>query len=115
MFRVAAVALALVFAASQTLAQEVNKQFIVSQPCDPVQKMTGMIIFKYNEMPLFSARGKQLSAQTGEWYESEMMYFVNQEIGTWSLVSLYPDGTGCLVASGTRFEPYVGRVDLADR
>lgn len=115
MFRVAAITLALIFAASQTLAQEENKQFIVSQPCDPVQKMTGMIIFKYSEMPLFSARGNQRSAQTGEWYESEMMYFVNQDTGTWSLVSLYPDGTGCLVAGGTNFEPYVGRVDLADR
>jgi hypothetical protein len=85
-------------------AQE--KQFIVSQPCDNVLSMSETIMNKYGEQPLFVAEGNQLSATTGEWYASSMMYFVNQDSGTWSLVSLYPDGTGCMVATGTRFEPY---------
>jgi hypothetical protein len=85
-------------------AQE--KQFIVSQPCDNVLSITETIMNKYGEQPLFVAEGNQLSATTGEWYASSMMYFVNQDSGTWSLVSLYPDGTGCMVATGTRFEPY---------
>lgn len=85
-------------------AQE--KQFIVSQPCDNVLSMTETIMNKYGEQPLFVAEGNQLSATTDEWYASSMMYFVNQDSGTWSLVSLYPDGTGCMVAAGTNFEPY---------
>jgi len=113
MFRVAAT-LALIFAANQTLAQETSKQFIVSQPCEHVQLMTNMILFKYNELPLFSSTGNQMSARDGNWYPSDMMYFVNQDTGTWSLVSLYEDETACLVASGTDFQPFVGSVDLAD-
>ena len=37
-----------------------------------------------------------------------MMMFVNQDTGTWSLITLYPDGTGCMVATGRDFEPYSG-------
>ena len=115
MFRVAAVTLALVLAANQTLAQDSRKEFIVSQLCDQSQKIASMILFEYNEKPLFSALGNQLSAQSGEWYESEIVYFVNQDTGTWSLVSLYQDGWACLVAGGTHFEPYAGKADLANR
>ena len=85
-------------------AQE--KQFIASQPCDNVLSMSETIMNKYGEQPLFVAEGNQLSARDGNWYASSMMYFVNQDSGTWSLVSLYPDGTGCMVAAGTKFEPY---------
>jgi hypothetical protein len=86
-------------------AQE-PKQFIVSQPCDNVLSMTETIMNKYGEQPLFVSEGNQLSARDGNWYSSSMMYFVNQDSGTWSLVSLYEDGTGCMVAAGTNFEPY---------
>jgi hypothetical protein len=91
--------------APTAFAQE-QKQFIVSQPCDNVLSMTETIMNKYGEQPLFVGNGNQLSASNSQWYSSSMMYFVNQESGTWSLVSLYPDGTGCMVAAGTKFEPY---------
>ena len=83
-----------------------TKQFIVSQPCDNVIIMTDKIVSEYGEEPLFVGMGNQLSARDGNWYSSSMMYFVNQASGTWSLVSLYPDGTACMVAAGTKFEPY---------
>ena len=83
-----------------------TKQFIVSQPCDNVLSMTDKIVSEYGEEPLFVGIGNQLSARDGNWYSSSMMYFVNQASGTWSLVSLYQDGTACMVAAGTKFEPY---------
>jgi len=86
-------------------AQE-QKQFIVIQPCDSAEVMADTIVNNYGEQPLIIAEGNQLSARTGEWYASSMMYFVNQDSGTWSLMSLYADGTGCIVAAGTKFEPY---------
>ena len=42
----------------------------------------------------------------GTKYESAMMYFVNQETGTWSLLALYPDSIACVIAAGTKFTPY---------
>ena len=92
--------------APAALAQE-QKQFIVSQPCDNVLSITEKIMSEYGEEPLLTAKGNQLSARDGNWYSSSMMYFVNQDSGTWSLVSLYPDGTACMVAAGTDFEPYI--------
>ena len=83
-----------------------TKQFITAQPCDNVLSITEKIMSDYGEEPLFVGNGNQLSASDGNWYSSSMMYFVNQDSGTWSLVSLYPDGTGCMVAAGTKFEPY---------
>ena len=93
--------------APTAFAQETT-QFITSQPCDNVIDMVEKISSEYGEEPLFVGNGNQLSARDGNWYSSSMMYFVNQDSGTWSLVSLYPDGTACLVAAGTKFEPFVG-------
>ena len=84
-----------------------QKQFPVIQPCDLASKMANTIINNYGEKPLFIAKGNQLSLNDSKWYASSMMYFVNQDSGTWSLVSLYPDGVSCIVAAGTGFEPYI--------
>lgn len=97
--------LALLLAPLTLQAQE-SRTFAAQQICLPVQQMTFRVMNEYGETPLFSADGIQYSAVDGEAYKSDMMYFVNQDSGTWSLVSLYPDGTGCMVAAGTKFEPY---------
>jgi hypothetical protein len=88
-------------------AQDSRKIFVVSQPCGPAAGMANTIINNHNEQPLFIAKGNQLSSTDSEWYSSSMMYFVNQDSGTWTLVSLYADGVSCIVASGTGFEPYI--------
>jgi hypothetical protein len=96
---------------TQLAAQEqptTKKRFITTQECDNVFTMTQLIVEKYKEQPLFTGQGLQISAQTGQPYMSDMMYFVNQDTGTWSLVSLYPDGTSCMVANGNSFDPYTG-------
>ncbi len=98
--------------ASTAFAQEQNqgKRFITTQACDPVVKMSNLVMNKYGEKPLFQGEGLQFAAQTGQPFKSAMMFFVNQDTGTWSLVSLYEDGTACMVANGRKFEPYSGPI-----
>ena len=95
------------FAQQQEIPQD-QRRFISTQACDDVVKMTAIVVNKYGEEPLFQANGLLFSAQDGRPYKSGMMYFVNQDTGTWSLISLYPDGTACMVANGRDFEPYTG-------
>jgi hypothetical protein len=90
--------------------QEQSKRFITTQACDPVLKMSDVVMNKYGETPLFQGEGIQFAAPTGQPYNSAMMFFVNQDSGTWSLVSLYADGTACMVANGRDFEPYSGPI-----
>ena len=98
--------------ASTAFAQEQNqgKRFITTQACDPVVKMSNLVMNKYGEKPLFQGEGLQFAAQTGQPFKSAMMFFVNQDTGTWSLISLYEDGTACMVANGRKFEPYSGPI-----
>lgn len=98
--------------ATTAFAQEQNqsKRFITTQACDPVVKMSDVVMNKYGEQPLFQGEGLQFAAPTGQPYKSSMMFFVNQDSGTWSLVSLYEDGTACMVANGRKFEPYSGPI-----
>ena len=98
--------------ATTAFAQEQNqgKRFITTQACDPVAKMSDIVMNKYGETPLFQGEGIQFAAPTGQPYNSAMMFFVNQDSGTWSLVSLYADGTACMVANGRTFEPYSGPI-----
>ena len=99
--------------ATTALAQEQNgqsKRFITTQACDPVLTMSDIVMNKYGEQPLFQGQGLQFAAQTGQAFRSSMMFFVNQDSGTWSLISLYPDGTACMVANGRDFQPYSGPI-----
>ena len=53
--------------ASTAFAQEQNEQskrFITAQACDPVQKMSDIVMNKYGEAPLFRGEGLQFAAQT---------------------------------------------------
>jgi len=103
--------LALIFILTATVsyAQEQSqaKTYFTRQPCDAFEKMF-TTMEKYNEQLLFTSDGVQFSAQTGEPSPGAMFFFVNQDTGTWSLISLYSDGMACMVANGTRFEPYTG-------
>jgi len=97
--------LALLLAPLTLQAQE-SRVFAVEQICLPVQQMTFKVMNEYGETPLFSADGIQFSATDGNTYKSNMMYFVNQDTSTWTLISLYGDGIGCMVATGNNFKPY---------
>lgn len=107
-----ACAVSISFLASTAFAQEEqqSKRFITTSACDPVLKMSNIVMNKYGEQPLFQGEGLQFEAQTGQPFKSSMMFFVNQDNGTWSLISLYPDGMACMVANGRNFEPYSGPI-----
>ena len=102
--RLTSALLCVVGLASPSLARE--KSFNTVQTCGDVVAFTELAMIKYDEKPLFSSSGIQMHPN-GNAYRSEMMYFVNQDTGTWSFISLYPDGTACLVANGRDFKPYV--------
>lgn len=105
MMRICLVVMMLLFLTPIVSAQE--KRFFAMQSCDNPRIMTELIIRKYKEKPLFRGEGLQFNIN-GQMYYSDMMYFVNQETGSWSLVALFKDGTACLVVNGRSFEPYNG-------
>jgi len=90
------------------------KQFIAVQACDDVIKIMDTIA-KYTENPLFEAQTITQSATTGQWFEGKSMMFVNWETGTYSFVTLYPDGTACMQAIGKEFQPYGGPMLYTDQ
>ena len=83
------------------------KSFIVRQPCDVLPKMMD-VIKGYKEDLLFLGEGMSFAAQSGQGFMGGMMFFTNQETGTWSMLQLYGDGTACLVINGRNFAPYGG-------
>ena len=90
------------------------KQFIAVQQCDDVIKIMETIA-KYTENPLFETQTITQNANNGQWYEGKSMMFVNWGTGTYSFVTLYPDGTACMQAIGKEFKPYEGPLLYADR
>jgi len=83
------------------------KSFIVTQPCDILPKMLD-VIKGYKEDLLFLGEGMSFAAQSGKGFMGGMMFFTNQDTGTWSMLQLYGDGTACLVMNGRNFAPYGG-------
>jgi len=88
-------------------AQSNEKFMYTRQGCDPFEKIMDVMSGKYGEEPLFIGKGLQFSVQ-GEPYTGGAMFLVNQNTGSWSLIHLYGDGTACVTAVGTDFEPYSG-------
>jgi len=76
-------------------------------PCDQLPNMINTIA-KYKEDLLFIGDGMTFSAQTGRPNNGGMMFFVNQDTGTWSMLQLFADGMSCMIMNGRAFEPYTG-------
>lgn len=114
MFRLAlAFCLGLIWTFSAN-AQSTEKFLYTRQSCDPFEKIIGVVTGKYGEQPLFIGEGLQFGIQ-GETYTGGAMLLVNQTTGTWSLLHLYADGTACVTAVGTEFEPYSGPVKKGEK
>lgn len=91
--------------------QDTAKSFFTMQPCDIAEKMF-KTIKKYDEKPLFTSLGVQFdSTRQASPVRSDMIFFVNQDTGTWSLLSVYTDGMVCMITSGRDFEPYGSAVN----
>lgn len=96
----------LALAAAPAFAQEDEKYFLVRQACDPLELVLETIENKYQEQPLFTGTGTVVHI-SGQPFTGGSMFFVNQDTGTWTLATLYADGTACLTAFGADFAPYV--------
>ena len=95
---------------SPALAQQEDntaKIFIAKQPCDVLPNMIE-VIKGYKEELLFMGEGMSFAAQSGKGFMGGMMFFTNQNTGTWSMLQVFGDGTGCLVMNGKDFAPYSG-------
>ena len=87
-------------------AQENDKKyFMARQECEPVETMVANLKYKWKEEPLFTGEAMQFDTK-GNPFRGGSMFFVNQEVGSWSLVVLYADGTACMIAVGVNFQPY---------
>lgn len=84
-----------------------SKWFYTRQECMPLPRMLENTMKKYGEEALFVGNGLTI-AQDGTPFTGGTMFLVNQDTGTWSLITLYQDGTACLSAAGTDFDPFSG-------
>ena len=91
------------------LAQAANDQkyFYTRQECDTVATVMKNLVQGYGETSLFTGETVQFDYE-GTPYTGGAMFLVNQDTGTWTLISLYGDGTACVIAVGNNFEPFSG-------
>ena len=87
------------------IAQEETKYFHTKQECAPVEVMID-VVRNYGEEPLFTGQSLTFSIE-GQSFTGGSMFFVNQDTGTWTMLTMYRDGTACMSAVGTEFKPYV--------
>jgi hypothetical protein len=80
------------------------KSFYAVQLCDYWENVATNLSV-YGERILFTGDIVQTHV-SGTPYYGNMLFQVNQETGTWALISLWGDGNACLVAAGIGFEPY---------
>ena len=93
--------------AQDNRTENTAKEFFVKQPCDVLPKLVD-VVKGYKEDVLFMGEGMSFAASNGQGYMGGMMFFTNQDTGTWSMLQLFGDGTACLVMNGRNFTPYGG-------
>ena len=79
---------------------------MLKQPCDRADKMFE-VLKKYKEFLLFTGEGMTFGIQ-GQPYNGAMMFFTNQNTGSWTLLHVYKDGMACMITNGKKFQPYTG-------
>jgi len=92
--------------AQDSNTEQKSQVMVTASPCDPVTKMFTTIT-DYQEGLLFTGAGMTFSPNRTP-YQGGIMVFVNQDEGTFSIVQVFGDGTSCMLAIGTEFEPYSG-------
>ena len=102
MFRLA---LALLLGLTTMANAQDSKYFFTRQECDTAQRMLSIVTNQWGETALFTGSGIQFD-QAGTPYTGATMLTVNQETGTWSLITMYGNGMACMTSVGTDFEPY---------
>ena len=83
------------------------RSLFLNVPCDKFDKMSKTVT-KYKEELLFSATGLTFGGMQRLPYAGTMMFFVNQDTGSYTVLQLFKDGMACLIINGKNFEPYTG-------
>jgi hypothetical protein len=110
-------ALALALVAGPAFAEEDTKPQIptdwfkvpVMVDCAPMQKIVEMVSNQFGEIPMM--QGEQIIQwANGQAIPAGMALAVNSTTKSWTLVSHFPDGIGCVIASGGKLTPvYTGK------
>lgn len=79
---------------------------ILKQPCDRADKMFA-ILKQHKELLLFTGEGVTFGPQ-GQPYNGALMFFINQDTGSWTALQVYKDNMACMIFNGNKFEPYGG-------
>ena len=102
------IASAVVLLSTSVYAQDSNsdkKYFFTRAECWPSEKFMSLILNRWGEDALFTGTGMTFS-QDGESFQGGMMFFVNQDSGTWTMANMYADGTVCIHNAGIDFSPF---------
>ena len=106
MFRLAlAFVLGLIVNPANAQENSDRKYFYTRDECYTGNTAMEMIVDTWNESALFTGISVTI-ASTGQSFSGGMMFFVNQDTGTWTLANMYGDGSICIAAAGTDFMPY---------
>ena len=82
-------------------------------PCGTWEEMKRSIM-NYGESLLFNGSGVSFSNQ-GQVYNGAMMFFVNQDTGSWTVLQVFGDGMACMIFNGKDFTPYMGTQPYGDQ
>ena len=92
---------------SQETSPPENKSILASIQCDSDKtKVFDIVTKKHGEKLLGKGQLLMREATKGMFHKAEMYMTLNIKSGSWSIIGVFPDGTGCLVTSGTMFTPY---------
>ena len=101
--------LLLILALSTAPAYAAPVEFNTTHFCDDYKKIVNYTISEFGETALFKGIGFPVyynnNGVKGE-TEAYMVFFVNQDTSTWSLIYAFGDGKACIIADGAEFEPY---------
>ena len=89
-------------------AKAEQRQMFVRMFCDSNWEEVFKTTKKYEEEILFSGKSLVTELKTNLPFSGSMFFSVNQEKGTWSMITIYVDGTACMTTTGTNFQPYFG-------
>ena len=82
-------------------------------PCGKFDEMTDTVK-KYNEELLFHGTGLTFSPQNKA-FNGAMMFFTNQDTGSWTVLQVFGDGMACMIMNGRNFQPYTGDQPYGDK
>lgn len=99
----------------KTLPPNTNQSLgvFLKAPCGKFEDMRNTII-RYKEELLFNGTGLTFSPQN-KVYNGVMMFFTNQDTGSWTLLQVFSDGMSCMIMNGKNFQPYMGDQPYGDK